>query len=120
MKKLALLLVLALSVVMTACEPIQEQARDTGAALQGVIVAAQAQNQQCVTNPRGNVCVLINQGVSGENALVTAIETYCGWSTTAPPTNPNAACVPVASAKAALQAAIANATALTLQIKGAL
>jgi hypothetical protein len=54
------------------------------------------------------------------NALVTAVETYCGWTPTLVPPDPQAACVPVKSAQAALAAAIANAASLTLQIKGAL
>jgi hypothetical protein len=54
------------------------------------------------------------------NALITAIETYCGWAVTAAPPDPNAACVPVKSAEAGLRAAIANAASLTVQIKGAI
>jgi hypothetical protein len=54
------------------------------------------------------------------NALVTAVETYCGWTPTLAPPDPAATCVPVKSAQAALQAAIANAATLALQIKGAI
>ena len=121
---------------MTGCSPLEQKARDTAAALSGSIVAAQAQYQtSCAANPKQEVCQLINRGVAGENALITAVETYCGWAptnpsapnagapgapTTAAPPDPTATCVPVKSAQAALQAAIANATALTLEIKGAI
>lgn len=116
----AVFLILAM-LVMTACSPVEQQARNTAAALEGTIVAAQAKyHDSCVANPAGQVCKLINQGVSGENALITAVETYCGWSVLVPPTDPNATCTPVKGAQPALQAAIANATALTLQIKGAI
>jgi len=113
--------IVVLCLVLLACTPVEQQARNTAAALQGAIVAAQAKYQpSCLSNPQQTVCVTINQGVSGENALITATETYCGWSTTAPPTDPNAKCVPVKTAAAALSAAISNATALTLQLKGVL
>ena len=118
MRKLIVLIVGVL-LVCTACTPIEQQARNTAAALQGTIVAAQAKyHDSCVANPTQAVCQDINKGVAGENALITAIETYCGWSTTSPPTDPNAKCVPVSTATAGLQAAIANATQLTLELKG--
>jgi len=121
MRKLCTTL-LALGVLpMLACSPLENQARDAAAALSGSIVAAQAKYQgSCTANPSQQICQAINRGVSGENALVTAVETYCGWAVTPAPPDPNATCVPVKSAQAALQTAIANAATLTLQIKGAL
>ena len=107
--------------VLVACSPLENQARDVAAALSGSIVAAQGKYQgSCAANPSQAICQAINRGVSGENALVTAVETYCGWAVTPPPLDPNAMCVPVKSASAVLQTAIANAAALTVQIKGAL
>ena len=118
MKRLCYLLPLLL---LVACSPLEQQARNAAAALQGTLVAAQAKyHDACVANPQQDTCVRINKGVSGENALVTAIETYCGWSPSAPPSDPNATCVPVKSAQAALTAAIANANQFTLEIKGVL
>lgn len=115
-------IVLALGLLpMLACSPVESEARDAAAALSGSIVAAQTKYQgSCTANPSQQICQAINRGVSGENALVTAVETYCGWAVTAAPPDPNTKCVPVKSAQAALQTAIANAAALTLQIKGAL
>ena len=113
---------LAVSVLpMVACSPLENQARDVAAALSGSIVAAQGKYQgSCAANPAQAICQAIKQGVSGEDALVTAIETYCGWAVTPAPPDPTATCVPVKSAAAILRAAIANASTLTLQIKGAL
>jgi hypothetical protein len=100
---------------------LENQARDVAAALSGSIVAAQTKYQgSCTANPTQQICQTINRGVSGENALITAVETYCGWAVTPAPPDPNTKCVPVKSAAAVLQAAIANAFALTVQIKGAL
>jgi len=115
----ALLLVCLLP--MMGCSPIENQARDTAAALSGAIVAAQTQYQaSCSANPNQQVCQLINKGVAGENALITAVETYCGWTPSVAPPDPTATCVPVKSAQAALEVAIANASTLTLEIKGAI
>ena len=121
MRVFSVIVLIACVLPTVACSPLESQARDTAAALSGSIVAAQAKYQgSCSATPSHEICRVINRGVSGENALVTAIETYCGWAITAAPPDPNANCVPVKSAQAALQAAIANATSLTLQIKGAL
>ena len=113
--------VVLLCMVMLGCSPLENQARDTAAALSGSIVAAQTKYQtSCAANPGQQMCQVINRGVSGENALITAIETYCGWTVTLAPPDPSSKCVPVRSAQTALQAAISNAASLTVQIKGAL
>jgi len=107
--------------VLSGCSPVEQKARDTAAALSGSIVAAQSQYQaSCTANPNQQVCQLINRGVAGENALITAVESYCGWAPGAAPPDSTAACVPVKSAQAALEAAIVNAASLTLEIKGAI
>ena len=116
-----LLVVVAGMVCLVGCSPLENRARDTAAALSGAIVAAQAQYQaSCTANPKQQVCEMITRGVAGENALITAVETYCGWSATAAPPDPTATCVPVKSAQAGLEAAVANAATLTLEIKGAI
>jgi hypothetical protein len=121
MKTLTTIVLVAILVPMLACSPLENQARDTAAALSGSIIAAQTKYQaSCAANPGQEICQMINRGVFGQNALISAVETYCGWSMTIAPPDPNAKCVPVKSAQAALQAAIANAATLTIQIKGAL
>src|SRR5947207_15952877 len=121
MKLLFTIIVAVAALVSLGYSPVETQARDSAAALSGSIVAAQTKYQtSCTADLSQQICQVINRGVSGENALVTAIETYCGWAMTPAPPDPNAKCVPVKSAEAALQTAIANAAALTLQIKGAL
>ena len=116
-RKLAVGLLVVGFLAMVGCSPIENQARDTAAALSGAIVAAQTQYQaSCVANPNQQVCQLIDQGVSGENALISAVETYCGWTPTVAPPDATAQCVPVKSARAALEAAITNASTLTLEI----
>lgn len=121
MKTMTTIVLIVMLVPMLGCSPLENQARDTAAALSGSIIAAQTKYQtSCAANPTQEICRVINRGVSGENALISAVETYCGWTATFAPPDPTAKCVPVKSAQAALQAAIANAGTLTLQIKGAL
>lgn len=111
-----------LCLFMVGCSPIENQARDAAAALGGIITYAQTEYlASCQANPSQAVCQAVNRGVSAQNALTTAVETYCGWSTTAPPPNPETTkCVPVKGADAALQSAIANANREVSEIRGAL
>jgi len=121
MKRLTIVLLAVGLLPMLGCSPIEDQARDTAAALSGSIIAAQTKYQaSCAANASQEVCQLINRGVSGENGLITAVETYCGWAPIQAPADATAPCVPVKSMQAGLQAAITNAAALTLEIKGAI
>lgn len=117
MKKLFLLLPLLL---LTACSPVENSARDTSAALNAVLLTAEDENlASCQADPTQSVCTVINKGIDAENALITATEAYCGWSTTAPP-DPLQKCSPVKGADAALKTAIANADQFVTEIKGVL
>lgn len=119
MRKTATLLILALTLVTVACTPIEQQARNTAAALQGAIGAAQTQYEtQCKLDATAAACVTINKAVSGQNALVTAVEAYCGWSQASPPQFGSATCVPVKGAEPALKTAIANANTFITELKG--
>ena len=121
MKCIVTTLLICCLLPMLGCSPLESQARDTAAALSGSLVAAQSKYQAtCNQNPAQEICQIINRGVSGQNALITAVETYCGWSATLAPPDPAAKCIPVKTAQAALEAAIANAATLTAQIKGAI
>lgn len=118
MKKLSLLLICTLMLV--ACQPVEMSARDASASLGGTIIYAQAKYlDTCKANPSQPVCQAVNRGMAGQNALITAIETYCGWSTVAPPPDPTTTCHPVKSAEPALQTAIANANRLVSEIRKA-
>ncbi len=110
----------ALCFILTGCTSIEQTARDTAAALQGAIAAAQAQYQtQCTASPTLQACTVINQAIAGQNALVTATEGYCGWSAASPPVNPSSAtCTPVKTAQAGLQTAINNANLFVTELKG--
>ena len=101
------------------CSPIENQARDASAALGGAIKAAQTQHQaECTEQPSLPACVLINRAVDGQNALITSLEAYCGWTAGASPQDSSAKCVPVSGSKGALNTAIANANTFITQLKG--
>lgn len=119
MKFKALLLVPLLACTL-ACPttPLEQNARDVSASLQGLLTTAQAQHQECVADKSTPTCQTISRGVAGQNTLVTTIELYCGWSTSAPPPDTTATCVPVKSAAGALNSAIANANQLVTEVKG--
>lgn len=121
MKYVFLSVVIFSCLVLVACPPLAKDGRDVAAALNGSITAAQEKYQtSCFSNPSQPICKSINRAVEGQNALVTALEAYCGWSVLIPPPDPKAACVPVKGAEAGLKTAIANANLFIVELKGAL
>jgi hypothetical protein len=117
MKRLLWLPLIAITLACPGAQ-LEQTARDVSASLGGLLQTAQSEHQECLTDASSTTCHTIQRGVSGQNALVTALETYCSWSTTAPPPDSTTQCVPVASAQAALKSAISNANELTTEVKG--
>jgi hypothetical protein len=106
-KIFTILTLCAFLVLITGCGSLEQNSRDTIAAATGLIQSAQGQYQaECVAAPTSGTCVLINQGVHAQNALVTALEAYCGFQVGV--TVPSATCTPIKGAAAALSAAIGN------------
>ena len=99
---------------------VAPDARDSIAANFGYLTWAQTQyGASCKANPTQTVCVIVTKDIAAQNLAITALETYCGGT----PTGTNAAfanggpCAPVASALAALNAAVANFAPLMANIK---
>lgn len=111
---------LPLLAITLACPTpaLEQNARDASASLGGLLTAAQAQHQECVADSTPVTCQTIKRGVSGQNALITSLETYCGWDVTGAPPPVGTQCTPVTSAESALQSAITNANQLTNEVKG--
>lgn len=111
---------LPLLLVTLACPgtQLEQNARDVSASLGGLLQTAQAQHQECLSDATSATCQTIKRGVSGQNALITSLESYCGWSTTAPPPDTGATCVPVKGLESSLKSAISNANQLVTEIKG--
>lgn len=121
MRTIVLSLMLCLTLITVGCQPVEMSARDSAAALGGTISYAQTKlADKCKADPTQLSCQSINRGVAGQNALVTAVETYCGWSTVAPPPDPTTKCVVVKGAEPALKSAIANANRLVTEIRTAI
>jgi hypothetical protein len=121
MRRLVVLVALAFTLSTVACTPLEQSARNTAAALQGALGAAQTKYQtQCTASPTATPCAIITKAIDGQNALVTAIEAYCGWSTASPPASTTQACTPVKGASAGLQSAINNANLFVTELKGLL
>ncbi|HVT81219.1 MAG TPA: hypothetical protein VHM90_11235 [Phycisphaerae bacterium] len=117
-RNLATSLLLSACLVLSACTPLEKSARDTAAALNGALTAAQQKySASCQANTAGQACALINKAIAGQNALITATEAYCGF---APGTVDTATCTPVKSAEPALKSAIANASLFISELKGIL
>lgn len=101
--------------------PIVVNARDTLAGASGFVANAQKQYaKECLADPKQEKCVYINQAVQGINATIQAEEAYCGWSPATAQQAPAPPCVPVESAAAGLQAAVANLNTFISQLKGAI
>jgi len=116
LKKLPI--ILAILFFMAGCSPIEQNARDTAAALNGALTAAEAKHAECKSSPKLRQCEVITRAVDGQNALVTAIEAYCGWSVLNPPLDRAATCKPVKSARAGLISALGNANLFISELKG--
>ena len=100
---------------------VQSSARDAAAAINGVLTSAQAKyTTACESDPGQTPCTLIKKGVTAQNLLITALDTYCGWSATTAPLDPSAACIPVASASQTLVNATSNVETLITEIGGLL
>src|SRR6266704_821974 len=105
----------------TPAAPLEQQARNVSAALQGAIVAAQTEwTQSCQTNSKQSACDVITRSIAGQNALITSIEAYCAWDPRNPPADPAAKCVADTTAQSALESALSNAQTFIGQLKGVL
>jgi hypothetical protein len=117
------LVVFTLALFAVGCSPLEQNARDVSAAAQGYIDQAQSIHQtECVANPSLSVCQIINRAVDAQNALVDAVESYCGWPTR--PTDQELAvatanCQKISTAQAALSTAVRNVDNLMGDLRGA-
>ena len=112
-------IVLSFLLVLVGCGPLETKARDTIAGMKGLLDSEQAARKaQCSVDPSAPVCQALIRGAGAENALVTATETYCGWSTLTPPTL-DAVCAPNKALAPALKNSIDNALRIISEIKKA-
>jgi hypothetical protein len=117
MKLLSIATVAVLLMLTVACHTFEANARDTIAAANGVIVQAEVQySPTCTSNPNQSVCQTINKAVAAQNAAITALETYCGFTAA---NQPSDKCQPVKALEPALTSALANLNQFVTELKGA-
>jgi hypothetical protein len=121
MKKLIVITIATLLLAACPAGSLEKNARDVAAALGGELQTAQQQlATACQQDATQTPCVAVTRGVNAQNALITSLETYCGWPTAAPPPPVGTVCVPVKSAEGVLTVAITNANQLVSEVKGAI
>ena len=99
----------------------ESRGRDVSAALGGLLKSAQSKyHDSCVANNKQSVCQQINRAGAAQNALITALDTYCGWPASTSPPDPNQVCVPIASGQQALIDATTNAATFVAEIQSVL
>lgn len=104
MKSLSLTLILACTLALTGCQPIEKTARDSVAAAKGYLDSAKAHHPECATNGgHGANCDIIARGVGAKDAVIDAVQVYCASSSydSGSPCSPNKDAEP--KLKAALQ-----------------
>src|SRR5690349_24283944 len=113
----SLVLLVALCVILAACEPPQNVARDALAANHGVLVTYQNKYQnRCANNPSMKPCRLIHEAVSAQNLAVDALDLYCQGITT-PSFMDGGPCAPDKSAEPKLRAALKNLDVIMRDVK---
>lgn len=77
MKKWTIGLVLAVTLILTGCSPIETTARDGIAGAKGYIDSTAAKHAECNTDPSGQACVLVTKGNAAKHLAIDALEEYC-------------------------------------------
>lgn len=117
MKLFSIAMVAVLLLLTVACHTFEANARDTIAAANGVIVQAEIQyGPSCLANSKQTVCDDINKSVAAQNAAITALEAYCGFTGASQAQDK---CQPVKSLQPALNAALTNLAQFVTELKGA-
>ena len=106
MRKRAVFAVLV-CLCLTACQPLENTARDVIAGAQGFIQQAQVNHlAECQANPTKDFpCQTINRAVAAQNLAIDALNVYCGFGKDTPAHTP---CAANKSGAASLNAALDN------------
>src|SRR5690349_19508030 len=95
----ALVSLIGLCLILAACDPPQNVARDGIAAAHGVLVQAQNKyNAECSQNPNMRNCRVIHDAVQAQNIAIDSLELYCQGINT-PSFMDGGKCVPDKSAE---------------------
>lgn len=105
---------LPLLLLLAACQPPEQSARDTIAAAKGAIEQQQAKHPECVANPSGSGCQRINRAVDLQNAAIDSLHVYCASSTY----ESGGSCTPDKTALPAMREAVKRLDAIIRELKG--
>lgn len=109
--------IVALCVILAACDPPQNVARDALAANRAVLVTYQNKYQnECAQNPAMKTCRIIHEAVTAQNLAVDALDLYCQGITT-PSFMDGGPCAPDKSAEPKLRAALKNLDVIMRDVK---
>lgn len=96
---------MGLVLILAACQPLEDTARDVIAGAKGFIQKAQENHlAECTANPTKEFpCRIINRAVAAQNLAVDSLYVYCGFTKDTPP---NTLCAANKSKAAALKSAL--------------
>ena len=106
--------------MLWACSPVDQQARDVIAGAKGAITAAEAQHPECSPlrhpeNQQQAACVTIAKAIAAENTAIDALNLYCNFS----PSDPGSQqCERVQSAQDFLKNSLLSLQTITGDVKG--
>lgn len=75
--KIRLLVLLAATLAMTGCQPIEKTARDSVATAKGYLDSAKQHHPECAAGGHGANCDIIARGVGAKDAVIDAVQIYC-------------------------------------------
>lgn len=104
---------LALTVVLVACAPLQDTARNGIASAKGFLDSEKAAHPECAVDSEAQACYLIKRGVAAKDATIDALEAYCGGSAF----DAGAPCTPHSDLTDKLKSALANLNLTISDIK---
>jgi hypothetical protein len=116
----AIFAVLALSLVLAGCSPVERQAYNTIVAAKGFLDSLKAQHTECATATSA-LCVDLKRATAAKDSLIDAVEVYCSGPQfeKGGPCNAPAKGTPAAQQAAdKLRAAIANYEQTEKDLKG--
>lgn len=119
MKQLAICTIIAMTMVLTACDPPEMVARDAIASAKGFLDAEAKVHPECANGPTSQVCALVTKGNAAKHVAIDALMQYCtspefdaGTATCTKPTGPAGKV-----AESQLRAAVSNLNRVISDIK---
>lgn len=115
MKRLSIVPLLLGMLILTACPPVQETARDGVATAKGYLDSAKAAHPECAAaQVNVGVCTLLSRATGAKDAVIDAVNVYCSSPSY---DSTGGVCVPNKSAKPKLDAALRDLNQILTDVK---